>query len=48
MLASMNVDGVLIATTSETIGRELRLYEAPVVVLDALLDVPDVTGYVYL
>ena len=47
MLTSMNVDGVILASTNEALQQELHLYDIPVVAVDSLFETPDVTAYVY-
>ena len=47
MLAALNTDGVVIASSNEEIEADLSRYKMPIVVIDALFETPDVNAYIY-
>lgn len=47
MLAALNTDGVIIASSNEGIQPELHQYNRPVVVVDALFESTEVNAYIY-
>lgn len=47
MLAAMNVSGVIIGTTRPELRKELESYPVPVILLDTMFQVDQVSAYVY-